>query len=265
MFVLAGGLLLMTAFGQKIVEQMAFFPESGVQADLAAFSADIETVYLTTADGVKISAFWLPRPDTRRAVLYFHGNAGNASHRLPDAVELWSRGMSVLLLDYRGYGLSDGRPTEKGIYLDGEAGLKYLTDDLDYRLEEVVVLGRSIGSTVAVHVARDRPLAGVVLVSPLSSGRDVAKQQGLGLFIPLIGHPFDNLAKITRVASPVMVLHGAIDDVLNPGMGERLHAAAPNGRGFYLLAGRGHNDISSNNPQYFELVTGFIAEVGPTP
>ncbi|MBW2363141.1 MAG: alpha/beta hydrolase [Deltaproteobacteria bacterium] len=162
-----------------LVNWAAFFPTPGVQIEPEAFGLPIETLSLRTDDGIHISAFYLPREGSRRAILFLHGNAGNASHRLPDAVQLWSLGASVLLLDYRGYGLSEGRPSERGVYRDGATGLAHLVGKLGFSPEEVVIFGRSIGSAVAVHLAQERNLGGLILVSPLTSGRDPCPSSGI--------------------------------------------------------------------------------------
>ena len=246
-----------------LVNWAAFFPTPGVQIEPEAFRIPIETVFLRTDDGIRISGFYLPRERSRRAILFLHGNAGNASHRLPDALRLWSLGSSVLLLDYRGYGLSEGRPSERGVYRDGAAGLAHLVVDLGFSHEEIAIFGRSIGSAVAVHVAQDRDLGGLILVSPLTSGRDVARSQGLGWTLPLIGDPFDSVAKIGNVRSPLIVIHGEDDRILPSWMGRKLHEKAPSGRGFFLIPGAGHNDlIERSADRFFGHVRDFLDGLG---
>ncbi len=246
----------------RLVSAMAFFPEPGVQIDPAAFQVPIETVYLESEDDVRISGFFLPREDSRRAVLFLHGNAGNASHRLPDAVGLWSLGVNVLLLDYRGYGLSEGRPSEKGVYRDGEAGLSYLVEERGFALSDVVIFGRSIGSAVAIDIAQGKDLAGLILVSPLSSGRAIARSQGLGWAMPLLGDPFNSVSKLAKVKSPLIVIHGDQDQILPSSMGREIYASAPSGRGFFLIPGAGHNDlIERSEGRFFEHVRDFLIAI----
>ena len=246
--------------GNRLVSMAAFYPQPGIQVDPRSFPVPIETVFLRTQDGVRISAFYLPRPDARHAILFLHGNAGNASHRLVDAVRLWESGVNVLLLDYRGYGLSEGNPSEQGVYLDGEAGLDYLVGELGFDYTDVVLFGRSIGSTVAVHIAQEKRLGGLILVSPLTSGREMARDQKMGWVSPLIGNPFDSIGKIANVSSPVMVIHGERDRVIPVQMGEEIYARAPAPTGFHLIPDAGHNDlIDHSSERFFGYVSAFLA------
>lgn len=257
------GVIVLTGFpgiASYLVSRAAFFPESGVQIEPEAFPmVPIETLFLRTDDGVRISGFFLPREHSRRAILFLHGNAGNASHRLPDAVRLWLLDANVLLLDYRGYGLSEGRPSERGIYRDGQAGLAYLVNELGFAPSDIVIFGRSIGSAVAVQIAQNQDLGGLILVSPLSSGRDIMRAQGLGWLGPFIGHPFDSIAKIKNVKCPVVVIHGERDHILPPRMGKALYEQTPQGRGFVLIPGAGHNDLTGPfADSFFEKVGEFL-------
>jgi len=245
-----------------LVSRAAFFPEPGVQIEPEAFSIPIETLFLRTGDGVRISGFFLLREHSRRAILFLHGNAGNASHRLPDAVRLWLLDANVLLLDYRGYGLSEGHPSERGVYLDGQAGLAYLVDELGFSPREIVIFGRSIGSAVAVHIAQNQALGGLILVSPISSGRDIMRSQGLGWLGPFIGHPFDSIAKIKNVKCPVIVIHGEEDRILPVSMGKALYEQTPQGRGFILIPRAGHNDLTGPFADpFFEKVSAFLSSL----
>jgi hypothetical protein len=229
-----------------------------------SFAAPIETVFFTADDGVAISGFYIPRKGVTRSILFLHGNAGNASHRLADAVGLWSLDANVLLLDYRGYGLSKGRPSEQGVYLDGNAGLKYLTKTIDVPEENIVIFGRSLGTAVALDIAQNRALAGLILVSPLSSGKEVARASGLGLFSPFIGNPFDSINKIDNIRSPVVIFHGDQDRVLPFHMGKSLFERAKVRKTFHMVSGAGHNDLIAKNPrQFFSRILEFLNDVAP--
>jgi len=261
---LVGLLLLLSGCREWLVNRSAFFPDAGIQIDSKQFAAPIETVYIQTEDGVRISGFLFPREGAERAVLFLHGNAGNASHRLPDAFRLWSMDANVLLLDYRGYGISEGRPSERGVNMDGKAGLEYLSQRTGLPMERIVLFGRSLGSAVAVDIARDRDLAGLILVSPISSGIDVARMQGLGWLSPLIGDPFNSVAKIAKVRTPVLVIHGDRDRVIPVHMGRRLYEAAPGEKEFHLIAGAEHNDLTDTAPgEFFRKVETFLRKVTP--
>ena len=127
---IAAALALLLAVGMwnRLIERMIFFPTRGVDLRPEQLGVEGQELFLTTEDGVRLHAFFLPAADASRALLFLHGNAGNASHRLPNAAALARLGIHVLLPDYRGYGLSEGRPSEAGVYADARAGLAHLVD-----------------------------------------------------------------------------------------------------------------------------------------
>ena len=262
------GVILMGFFG-SFVDRVIFQPEPGVAVRPHQLGFEGEEVYLESEDGVRLHAFYLPAPGSRlrgsgRALLFLHGNAGNASHRLPNAGELAQLGTHVLLLDYRGYGLSEGEPEESGVYADARAGLAYLGQRSELPEGRIVVFGRSLGGAIAVDLARDRPLAGVILESTFSSAADVAR----GVFGPpggwLVRDRFDSLSKIGSVRCPLLFFHGDRDEVVAFELGRRLYAAAPEPKSFEVLRGAGHNDTTIvGGRAYFARIAAFLDEVAP--
>lgn len=249
---------------RALAERVIFQPSSGMDVRPEQLGLEAEELYLTTADGVRIHAFWLPAPAATRAILFLHGNAGNASHRLPNAGELARLGAHVLLLDYRGYGKSEGSPSEAGVYADARAGLEHLGEVLSVAPERTVLFGRSIGAIVAVDLAQDRPLAGVILEGAFPSVAAVAWR---ALRLPvgwLLGGTFDAAAKIPRVRAPLLFLHGDRDRIIPIELGRRLYAAAPEPKAFWVVRGAGHNDTTIvGRAPYFERIGRFLDEVAP--
>ncbi|MBT5231031.1 MAG: alpha/beta hydrolase [Methylococcales bacterium] len=229
----------------SFVNKATFHPSPGESYDLADFDTDIQRVTLKTADHVNISSYFLPNPKANKALLLFHGNAGNASDRLPEAEVFHSYGLNVLLMDYRGYGLSEGSPSEGGIYKDAAAGLAYLQAQ-GFRTEEIFLYGRSLGTTVAVELAQYHPYAGLILLSPLSSGKNVAKYRGISWLIPF-QNPFNSLEKIPKNTAPLLLVHGEQDRVLPINMGQDLFAAAKEPKQFLAVKEGGHNDLLSRH------------------
>jgi fermentation-respiration switch protein FrsA (DUF1100 family) len=258
--VLAGILLLPLA----LLDRLIFQPSPGVDWTPDALGIEAENVFLETEDGVRIHGFFLPSPGASRSLLFLHGNAGNASHRLPNAAELAALGVDVLLLDYRGYGLSEGRPDEQGVYADARAGLEYLRGTRSFPLERIVVFGRSLGGVVAVDLAADRPLAGLILESTFTSIADMARA---ALGIPLgavIGRRFPADEKIPRVRCPILFFHGDRDRIVPFALGRRLFAAAPEPKAFETIAGAGHNDTTLvGGAPYFQRIRRFLDQVAP--
>ena len=193
----------------RLHDRLVFHPTAGRWLGLEQLGLDGEEVWLQSEDGVRLHAFWVRAPlPADRALLFLHGNAGNASHRLPNAGELAALGADVLLLDYRGYGLSEGRPSEAGVYADARAALSHLIEERGVPGRRVVLFGRSLGGAVAVDLARDRELAGVILESTFSSGADVARAAFTLPFAALVRDRWNSAAKIGRVRAPLLFFHG---------------------------------------------------------
>ena len=175
--------------------------------------------------------------------MWFHGNAGNISHRLPNARLLLDRfGLDLLLVDYRGYGRSQGQPSETGLYRDGMA-MYAAALTRGYRPEQIVVFGRSLGAAVAIEVARQQPAGAVILETPFLSIPSLAR--ALYPWVPrvLVRSQFDNAAKIQHVLAPKLMVHGDRDEVVPLAHGQRLFELAPEPKRFVLIPGAGHNDL----------------------
>jgi len=225
-----------------IAGRMAYFPlkypegEWQLQAQIGATE-----VWLRTAGGLRLNAWWVPSSDARLVTLFLHGNAGNLTHREGHLREITAAGSAVLILDYRGYGKSGGRPTERGLYEDAAAGYRYLIDR-GYRAAQIIVHGESLGCAVAVDLAAREPCAGVVLEAPFTSGADMA-QSVLPVFGPLLFRGFDARRKIGHVRAPLLVMAGDRDEVVPHELSRALFAAAPEPKIFWEIPGAGHNDI----------------------
>ena len=251
----AAGLMMLST--SCLVDKVVFHPQKGMQAALGDFSG-VELVAITTADGIRLSAFYLADTPASPTILFFHGNAGNASHRLDDADRLRALGANVLLVDYRGYGLSEGRPTESGVYRDAEAALEYLAEGRHARVADIVVYGRSLGSAVAVHLAQNRRFAGIVLVSPFTSGRDMAPLVAK----PFAGNRFDTYSKVERLRCPLLVIHGDRDGLVPVEMGRRIFEHAAVEKQLVVIEGGGHNDlIAINRRRFFSSIKTFLDRV----
>jgi len=247
-------------------DRVVFQPQVGRWLGLDKLGIDGEEVWLDTEDGVRLHAFWVRAPQqTRRAILFLHGNAGNASHRLPNAQQMAALGADVLLLDYRGYGLSEGSPTEAGVYADARAGLAHLTGPRDLPEERIVLFGRSLGGAVAIDLARDRGLAGVILESTFASLSELADQI---LPLPLgfvVRGRWSSRDKIGSVSAPLLFFHGGEDRVVPIELGRALYDAAPGPKDFHLIPRAGHNTtVEMGGRAYFERIGSFLEQVAPS-
>lgn len=248
---------------------LIFFPERELVGDPRALGMEYENVFFEAADGVRLHGWFVPgRSDN--TLLWFHGNAGNIAHRLDNILVLHRRlGTGVFIFDYRGYGRSDGSPSEKGMYSDAEASIEYLRSmpgfDSDTNL---IIFGRSLGCAVAVEMATRYGSRAVILESPFTSIRAMAKLTNplLSSVVPVgavVKSRFDSLSKIKDVRTPVMVLHGDRDELIPLEIGRELFDAASEPKRFYTIEDAGHNDTYAvGGEAYFDAIAEFINDPG---
>ncbi len=251
-------------FREWLLSSILYHPDNDFFLTAKELGIDAEQLRIATEDGIRIQAYWLPFQQTDRTLLFLHGNAGNASHRLYNADMLRKMGTNVLLLEYRGYGRSEGSVSESGLYADARAGMQYLLTERSISENRIIVFGRSLGGAVAVDVAQDRDLAGVILESSFSSLSDAAASL-VGLPIGwLASGLYDSISKIGRVRAPLLFFHGDRDEVIRYRVGQRLFEAAPEPKQFVTLEGAHHNDtVSVGGADYARRIDRFIHEVAP--
>ncbi len=198
-------------------------------------------VWLDTPDGVRIHGWSVEAQNARFVTLFLHGNAGNITDRYSHIREIAAAGSSILVIDYRGYGKSGGRPTEKGLYTDAETAYDHLVKT-GFRPEQIILHGESLGTAVAVDLAAHRACAAVVLEAPFTSGKDVARTV-LPVIGPWLTWSFDSRGKIGRSHAPVLFIHGNRDEIIPLQLGQALFTGAPEPKSFWIVPGAGHNDI----------------------
>ena len=202
----------------------------------AAIGLEYRDVELTAFDGVRLHAWHIPGK-SQNNVLFLHGNAGNISHRLEKLAILHNLGVGVLILDYRGYGRSEGNPSEPGTYRDAEAAFTYLASSAN-----IILYGESLGTGVAIELAMHHRVRGVILEAPFTSVPDVGQELFPYLPIRLLARTrYDNLRKIPQLNAPLLILHSRDDEVFSFTHAQRLFAAAPEPKRLVELRG-GHND-----------------------
>ena len=247
----------------NLINHFIYFPERDIFQDPRDFGLEFEDVYLTTTDGVRIHGWFVPGSGGPTLV-WFHGNGGNISHRVDNIAGLHGHlGVSILIIDYRGYGLSEGSPTEQGTYLDAEAAVAHALSRPDVDPERVVLFGRSLGCAVAAEMAVRHDAYAVVLESPFTSVLAMARQAypflpGVGL---LVGNMYDTLDKVARIDAPIMVLHGDSDEIVPFEMGREVFEAAPEPKRFFAIRDAGHNDTYGvGGAPYLDALGSFLAE-----
>jgi len=221
-----------------------FFPDPLLIGKPADLGLAYEEVGFSTSDNLTLHGWYLPGEADAPLILFFHGNAGNISHRLDNLRLFRQLGVAVFIFDYRGYGRSQGKADEEGICRDGRAALAWLKKR-GWQVNRMVYFGRSLGAGPAVQLALEEPPAGLVLESPIPSVQVMGRHHYPGLY-QLIGWlvkaRFDILGKIGGVHVPLLMFQGEHDFIVTPRMARRVFERASEPKAFYLIPGAGHND-----------------------
>lgn len=252
-------LRLLVAF---LEPRAAFFPLRGEQRTPADAGVAFDRVRVETADGETLAAWWLPGRAGAPAVLFFHGNGGNLSLWSDVVLGIHAQGWSVLALDYRGYGLSSGSPTERGLYQDAEGLLLEYWNRRHRSGTRVIYWGRSLGATVAAYAASRRPPDALVLESPIYSARSLVSGHPLmwlpGLFMT---YRFETAALLRDFQRPTLVVHGEDDTIVPLAQGRRVFDELPGEKQMVVVPGADHNDLHAARPDlYWQTFRRFIGE-----
>jgi hypothetical protein len=257
------GLVLLNGFMYLQQPSMTFFPYATLEQTPAEWGLAYEDVFLDTEDGKRIHGWYIPHQDAAQTLLFFHGNAGNISHR-GDSVEIFHRlGLNVFIIDYRGFGKSTGKPDEQGLYKDARTAWHYLIEDRGVDQQDIILFGRSLGGVVAAELATRVQPGGLIIESTFSSARDVANT----LFpilsrLVFLRYDFNTVAHVKQVRSPVLVLHSPDDEIIPFHLGEKIYQAANQPKSFFKMRG-GHNDGFVMSQPDYELALGeFVSAFG---
>lgn len=271
-------ILGLAAGGLYVIQPaLVFQPSRALLATPTDWGLAYEDVWLEAADGVRLHGWYLPRPrevfgvsaggdprpqtSSRRVLLFFHGNAGNISHGQA-SLEIFHRlGLDVLTLDYRGYGRSEGRPSEAGIYRDARAAWHHLVEARGVAPADIVLFGRSLGGAVAAELASQVQPGALILESTFSSARDMV--QGLYPFLSwLIVRRFDldTVARLGAVSASVLVIHSRDDEIIPLALGRRVYEAARRPKRFHELRGDHNGGFLLSQPGYEHALAAFLVD-----
>ncbi|HOX40006.1 MAG TPA: alpha/beta hydrolase [Candidatus Brocadiia bacterium] len=247
----------------RIENRLLFVPSKGPPEGLMPESCGtcVQDCHIRTSDGVTLHAWHAIHPAADATIIFFHGNAGNISD-WDDVIAMIRREITanVLAPDYRGYGSSEGRPTEQGLYADAEAVFDFLVKEKSIPPEKIIVFGSSLGGGAACELALRRKCAGVILEATFTSIPDVT---AANFPIPGIRHivrnRFENVAKVSRISAPILFIHGTDDELIPPGMGRRLYEAASGPKEFLLVEDGHHADCYIvGGKQYWDRWRSFV-------
>lgn len=249
-----------------------FFPSSAIETTPEFFNLDYQEVWLpvkTRSGGVeRMHGWWIPasKPNAQ-VLLYLHGNGINIGANVAHANRFHRLGFSVLLPDYRGYGLSEGSfPTEASVYQDAAVAWDYLVQERKVQPEQIFLYGHSLGGAVAIDLAVKHPdAAGLIVESSFTSIRDIVDYQSIYKIFPIdliLNQRFDSIRKVRSLALPVIFIHGTADLRVPATMSQQLYEAAPEPKQLILIPDAGHNNTAETaGDKYFQLMQKFVQQV----
>lgn len=229
----------MVVYIRYLERRSIFYPMRQIETTPDIIGLDYEDIYFNAEDGIRLNGWLVKNPQATSTLIFFHGNAGNISHRLDKLAFFHQLGLNTFIVDYRGYGRSEGKPSEEGIYKDGRAAYDYLLSRTDLGGKKIAY-GESLGSTVAIDLGLHRQLDAVIVDSAFSSAKGMAKV--IFPLIPsfLLRSKFDSSAKVKDITVPKLFIHSINDEIVPFLLGEELFKSASYPKDFLAITG-GHN------------------------
>ena len=241
-----------------------YYPERTISTDPSNIGLSFKNVSFETTDRVKLFGWFIPCDGARGVILFCHGNAGNISHRL-DSIQIFHRlGLDVLIFDYRGYGQSEGKPSEIGTYLDAEAAWQYLVKERQVMPDKIIVFGRSLGGAVVAHQARTHKPGALILESTFTSVPDLAANVYPFLPVKLMSlFKYDTAGYLKGVTCPILIVHSPDDEMMPYKHGQRLFEAANEPKEFLEISGSHNEGFIISGKHYEEGLDAFISKYLP--
>jgi hypothetical protein len=240
--------------------RLIYLPRRVLVATPTELGLRYEDVYFQTADGLTLHGWFVPRDSTERVLLFFHGNAGNVSHRLESLHLFYRLGWSVFLIDYRGYGQSQGSPSEQGTYQDALSAWRYLTEERRLPASQVVIFGRSLGGSIAVWLAAQTSPAALIAESAFTSLPELAAT--LYPWFParfLARYEYDTRRWIQKVRCPVLIIHSREDELVPFAHAQELFLAAQEPKSLLAIRGSHNHGFRISGTVYLQGLGDFMA------
>jgi fermentation-respiration switch protein FrsA (DUF1100 family) len=239
LFLFIAFLFILIVYFRYIEGRSVFFPTKEIEYSPKELALDFQEVFFKAQDDTELHGWLVPKEGARYTILFCHGNAGNVSHRVEKLKFFNELGYSVFIFDYRGYGLSKGRPSERGVYLDVRGAYNYL---LSRKIlsEQIIGYGESLGTAVIIDLAKQYKMRGLIIDSALSSFKDMVK--AIFPFLPhwIFASRFDSEDKIKFIKIPKLIIHSVNDEIVPFRQGRKLYESAPEPKEFLQIHG-GHN------------------------
>jgi len=241
-----------------IERQSIYFPMKEMSITPSDVGLSYEDIYFTTSDGKRLNGWFVPGEEGGVTVLFFHGNAGNISHRLEKLAIFREMGVHTFIIDYRGYGKSAGVPTEAGLYKDAEAAYDQLAGEWKIPADKIVLYGESIGGGVALDLARKKEVKAVITEDTFTSIKDMARMAYPFLPPFIFESKFDSVSNIKKVECPVLIMHSRDDEIVPFYMGEKLYEAAGEPKELLVLRGSHNTAFLDSEESYRSGIKKFL-------
>ena len=263
-FSLLAGCMLLWLVVRRMEPRLAFFPTAGERETPQDFGVPFEAITIETADGERLRVWVMRAPAPRANVVYFHGNGANLSNWSPILTAIVKRGYSVVAFDYRGYGVSTGHPTERGLYRDVEAVVKHV-QAVQWKSGPTIYWGRSLGAAMAAYAASVQPPDGIILESGFVNARAAVRGSPILVVLSFFSsYRFPTAEFVNRANRPVLVVHGNRDSVIPFARGRELFDVLTVPKRFVVVDGGDHNDDVPRDPQaYWSAVDRFCDSLQP--
>ncbi len=228
-----------------------YFPMREVTATPALLALPYEEIYFQTSDNKRLNGWFIPNDRSKFTVIFCHGNGGNIGHRLEKIQILHNLGADVFIFDYRGYGKSEGSPSEPGLYQDAAAAYDYLTKTRKVSKDNIILYGESLGGAVAIYLAQKVNAQALITEDVFTSVKDMAKIAYPLMPNFILSTRFDSISKIKKVTCPKLFIHSIDDEIVPFYLGERLYNAATPPKKFLKIRG-GHNTAFLDSKEQFK-------------
>jgi fermentation-respiration switch protein FrsA (DUF1100 family) len=256
------GVIGIFAYVKYIELRGVYYPSKNIYLTPASLKLPFEDVSFKTGDTLTLHGWFIPGNNGNYTVFVFHGNAGNISDRIDKIILLRETGANIFIFDYRGFGVSQGSPSERGFYLDAKAAYDYLLNTRNIPAERIIFYGESLGAGVALHLASEvKYIRAIIVEGAFSCGRDMAK-----VFYPFIpvfffSDSFNSLKTVKNVHAAKLFLHSQDDEVVPLALSRKLYESSPEPKSFVELRG-GHNTaFLDSKDAYVSAIKSFINQL----
>jgi fermentation-respiration switch protein FrsA (DUF1100 family) len=255
-------LVLLSAILYLFQSNFVYFPSAQLVTTPEMIQLDYEDVSIKTEDGIRLHGWYLPHDTPRATLLFLHGNGGNISHRLDSLAIFNALGLAVLIIDYRGYGQSEGTTSEQGTYLDANAAWNYLINEKKQTGDDIIVFGRSMGGAVATWLASQQQPRALILESTFTSTTDMGKHYYPYLPATLLTRiKYASIDRITSIDQPILFIHSPSDDIVPYALGRALFNAATEPKEFLDIRGTHNEGFLISGDAYINGLDRFITHV----